>query len=72
MRIDYRKIKTYAPFCGECGEQLSGNNSLARPYSCSCGEWESVSWENPFEYKLKINGEELRKNVERLFKKGES
>ena len=40
MKTEYKKVKIPKPHCGECGERLEGNGSIARPYKCSCGEWE--------------------------------
>ncbi len=52
MKIKYKKVKIAMPHCGDCGEQLSGNNSIAFPYKCKCGEWE-MSWPDYTEYQLK-------------------
>ena len=39
MKIKYKQVEITKPHCGECGERLEGNGSIARPYKCSCGEW---------------------------------
>jgi hypothetical protein len=49
-RVQWRRIRTLAPHCPECGQQLLGNNSLVNPYRCSCGIWQS-DWENPGFYR---------------------
>lgn len=48
----YKQIKTLAPFCPICTEQLQGNNSVMLPWKCQCGEWEKP-WGSDF-YKIKI------------------
>lgn len=52
MKIVYKKIKLPVEHCGVCGERLQGDNSIAFPYKCSCGTWES-NLRNPSEFKLK-------------------
>lgn len=47
----YRKVSVAMPHCPICNEQLLGNNSIAFPWTCSCGKWES-SWLQPFNYKI--------------------
>lgn len=39
MKIVYKRIKILKPHCGDCGELLQGNNSIAFPYRCRCGVW---------------------------------
>lgn len=53
MRVTYKRIKVAMPHCGDCQEELQGNNSLLMPYKCRCGEWKSKSWDEPFEFVLK-------------------
>lgn len=48
----YKRVKISMPHCNVCGEQLSGNNSQADPYICSCGVWEQT-W-GTLEFKLKV------------------
>lgn len=49
MEIEYKQVKTLVEHCGDCGERLSGNNSLVLPYKCKCGIWKwsfsSSEWE---------------------------
>jgi len=52
MRLKWKQIKTMAPHCGDCSEQLRGNNSLMNPYECSCGKWEAKRGDD---YKLVIS-----------------
>ena len=52
MKLQYKKQTILAPYCPICKEFLEGDNSLAFPYSCQCGIWES-SFENPLEYHIK-------------------
>ena len=52
MKIKYKRVKIAMPHCGDCGEQLQGNNSQILPYKCSCGTWEN-SFDDLFNYKLK-------------------
>lgn len=52
MRVKYKRVKMTMPHCGDCGEMLNGNNSIALPYKCSCGIWKSKDYENPWEYVL--------------------
>lgn len=40
MQITYKKIPRWEPHCGECGEQLQGDNSQVLPFKCSCGVWQ--------------------------------
>ena len=47
----YKRIKVLAPHCPKCGEQLHGNNSIAMPWWCSCGEWHN-SWEDLHNYEV--------------------
>lgn len=47
LRVVYKKVKVAMPHCPDCGEQLSGNNSMMSPYRCRCGVWKS-SWEEHF------------------------
>lgn len=51
MRIKYKRIKMYAPHCGECKEQLFGDGSLLLPYRYRCGTWKN-SWKTPMDYTL--------------------
>jgi hypothetical protein len=39
MRLAYKQVKMMVEHCGDCGERLMGNNSIASPFRCSCGEW---------------------------------
>lgn len=52
MKPEYKKVKTLQPHCPECGEMLSGNNSLVLPWKCSCGTWKSDIM-NPTDYEIK-------------------
>ncbi len=52
MRVQYKKISIPVSHCGDCGERLLGNNSIVQPYRCSCGVWQSKSFEEPFEFVL--------------------
>jgi hypothetical protein len=51
MKIHYKKVKQLAPFCGSCGEELMGDNSLFAPYRCSEGVWRA-NIDNPHEFML--------------------
>ncbi len=53
MKIKYKKVKVAMPHCGDCGELLSGNGSIATPYRCKCGTWEVKDWHALTEYTLK-------------------
>lgn len=53
MRIKYKKVKQSVPFCGDCGERLSGNNSYYNPYYCECGIWEATGEAGENEFVLK-------------------
>jgi hypothetical protein len=35
----YKMVKERQPHCPQCDDRLSGNNSIALPYMCSCGIW---------------------------------
>lgn len=39
MKPIYKKVKVTKEHCPVCLEQLSGNNSIANPWTCSCGNW---------------------------------
>lgn len=57
----YRQIKVVEPFCPMCAERLIGNNSLAHPWRCSCGEWESDWLSGSLGlYKIKVAGKGKR------------
>lgn len=51
MKLKYRRVKMLVPYCPECNQNLSGNNSVIFPYKCDCGELHN-SFENPFEYEI--------------------
>ena len=51
-QVKWKRVKMAAPHCPVCGEQLLGNNSMASPYKCSCGEWEG-DWMNPGNFRIK-------------------
>lgn len=57
MKIKYELIKKYVEHCGDCGEELSGNNCMGAPYECSCGRWESESFDNPSNFVLNSSKE---------------
>lgn len=46
-RPEYKRVKVMMPHCPVCKEQLRGDNSINRPWECSCGVWESA---NMFDY----------------------
>lgn len=52
IKPNWKPVKTTAPFCPNCDEQLKGNNSIAFPYTCSCGVWVS-SWTDPLNFTIK-------------------
>lgn len=52
MKPIYKQVKIPMPHCPDCGEQLSGNNSIGMPWICACGTWEA-------EPKYPWNGEYL-------------
>lgn len=39
VRPVYKMVKEHRPHCPRCGDRLTGNNSYAMPYKCSCGVW---------------------------------
>ena len=41
---NYKMVKMPMPHCPKCGDMLSGNNSIAQPYKCSCGTWGYNNW----------------------------
>ena len=47
----YKSVKIMMPHCPNCKEQLRGNNSIAMPWNCSCGEWHN-SPEDLFNYEV--------------------
>lgn len=49
----YKRVKMTMPHCPVCGLILSGNNSIALPWCCSCGEWEHTEL-GAFDYKIKV------------------
>lgn len=51
MKVKYKRVKKLMPHCGECGEELLGNNSDFSPYRCKCGIWKS-SFSDPFNFEL--------------------
>ena len=53
--VEYKRIKVLMPHCSVCKEQLSGNNSIAMPYKCSCGTWKH-DWFKP-EWEIIKNNE---------------
>ena len=52
MKLIYKKIYVAVEHCADCGDRLSGNNSIVSPFRCSCGEWE-WTWEHDGKWKLK-------------------
>jgi len=52
-RVVYKRVKMPMPFCPVCDLMLSGNNSIISPYRCSCGEWQSNYFEDPFMFTIK-------------------
>lgn len=42
MKVKWKQVKTLKAHCGECGQRLSGNNSINLPYECKCGTWKKV------------------------------
>lgn len=38
----YKRVKVMMPHCPICRDELSGNNSIDRPWKCSCGTWKVV------------------------------
>lgn len=53
MRPIWKRVKTLAPHCPKCGEQLQGENSIMLPWKCSCGEWQPVLFPFDGNYKIK-------------------
>ena len=49
---EYKIIKERQPHCPKCGERLSGNNSIALPYRCSCGIWKPDYMTQPFTFTI--------------------
>ena len=39
MKPIYKRIKQLVAHCPDCGEELGGNNSIAFPWTCTCGIW---------------------------------
>ncbi len=58
MKVKWKRIKMPAPFCGDCGSQLWGNNSKINPYSCPCGIWEATP-QDPFTFSLKKDARQI-------------
>lgn len=56
-RMVYKRVKAVAPHCPLCNQRLSGNGSIATPYECLCGIWET-EFDNQFRptgmYKIKV------------------
>lgn len=52
MKPIYKAVKDMVEHCPKCGERLGGNNSIARPWTCSCGTWEAVH--HPFRGEYQI------------------
>lgn len=51
-RVQYKRVRAFVPHCPVCGEELMGNNSIASPYRCKCGIWKTVSYDQPFLYRI--------------------
>jgi hypothetical protein len=41
QRPKYVQTKVMIEHCPICNERLQGNNSIAFPWMCACGTWES-------------------------------
>jgi tRNA(Ile2) C34 agmatinyltransferase TiaS len=54
----YKMVKEKQPHCPQCGDRLSGDNSIALPYRCSCGIWKPDYSTQLFIFKIeeKANG----------------
>jgi tRNA(Ile2) C34 agmatinyltransferase TiaS len=48
----YKFVKEKQPHCPQCGDRLSGNNSIAQPYMCSCGIWKVDYTSQYFTFKI--------------------
>ena len=48
VRPEYKPVTELQPHCPNCKERLTGNNSIALPYQCSCGVWKGEI--NPYGY----------------------
>ena len=60
MKPDYKRVKVLRPHCPKCKEILSGNNSMALPYECSCGVWEIETCLDMFDIDYKIKPKEAQ------------
>lgn len=52
MKPEYKKTTQLAPFCPKCKKKLKGDNSIAFPWNCECGEWKANRYPFTGEYEI--------------------
>lgn len=60
MQPEYKRVKILMPHCPKCNEQLKGNNSYDRPWSCKCGVWRAQQV-HPWNFKYEIIKDNIKK-----------